>query len=160
MDRRIASPSLRAFLLFVSIALTVGCGGDQTADPQEAPAATGMQRTPAPPGAAVFIFSPADGATVSSPVPVKFGVSGIEIAPAGQHAPNTGHHHLLIDAALADAHQPIPADPQHVHYGKGQTEASIELEPGRHTLQLVLGDGNHVPHDPPVVSKVVTITVE
>ena len=119
-----------------------------------------LPRSPAPPGATVFIISPTDGATVSSPVSVKFGISGISVAPAGQNTPNTGHHHLLIDTELANPDAPVPADPQHVHYGKGQTETSIELEPGQHTLQLVLGDGNHVPHQPPIVSKVVTITVE
>ena len=105
-------------------------------------------------------FSPESGATVGSPVNVKFGVSGVGIEPAGQHTPGSGHHHLLIDTELADPDQPIPADAQHLHYGKGQTEATVELEPGSHTLQLVLGDGNHFPHQPPIVSKVVTITVE
>ena len=151
-------------LTLVFATLLVACGGPESGAPdgsapaeQDSPA---MQRSPAPPGATVFIISPADGATVSSPVSVKFGISGISVAPAGQHAPNTGHHHLLIDTELEDPNLPVPASPQHVHYGKGQTEATVALEPGEHTLQLVLGDGNHVPHQPPIMSKVVTITVQ
>ncbi len=139
-----------------------GCGGDQP------PATAATQQTSAAdagpavsrPGATVFLITPTSGATVASPVDVKFGVSGIEIAPAGTYKANTGHHHLIIDLELASEDQPIPKDPQHVHFGKGQTEASVELESGEHTLQLVLADGNHVPHKPPVVSQVVTITVE
>jgi len=82
------------------------------------------------------------------------------VAPAGQHDANSGHHHLLIDTALANPDQPIPSDPNHLHFGKGQTETTVELAPGTHTLQLVLGDGNHIPHQPPVASDPITITVE
>lgn len=117
-------------------------------------------RTPSPPGAKVFIIEPKDGATVSSPVTIKFGIEGMEIAPAGTDKPNAGHHHLLIDAPLPDLSEAIPKDETHIHYGKGQTEASVELKPGKHTLQLLLGDKNHIPHDPPVKSEVVTITVK
>ncbi len=117
-------------------------------------------RTPSPPGAKVFIIEPKDGATVSSPVTIKFGIEGMEIAPAGSDKANTGHHHLLIDASLPDFNEAIPKDETHIHYGKGQTEASVELKPGKHTLQLLLGDKNHIPHDPPVKSDVVTITVK
>ncbi|MBT8443550.1 MAG: DUF4399 domain-containing protein [Gammaproteobacteria bacterium] len=163
INRRHVSSLLACSLILGLALLAAGCGGqDQapaaTSDTASAPPA--LQRSPAPPGATVFIISPTDGATVTSPVSVKFGISGISVAPAGQNTPNTGHHHLLIDTELANPDAPVPADPQHVHYGKGQTETSIELEPGQHTLQLVLGDGNHVPHQPPIVSKVVTITVE
>ena len=119
-----------------------------------------MPRTPSPPGAQVFFITPADGATVSSPVAIKFGISGMGVAPAGEMTPATGHHHLLVDTELGDASLPVPKDEQHLHFGKGQTETSLELAPGTHTLQLVLGDGNHVPHDPPVVSRRITITVE
>lgn len=168
MNRPPMSPLIVAILLCTGIVLTAGCGGDRSAEPgagqdagEAAPSAGGApQRSAAPPGATVFIFSPEDGTTVGSPVSVKFGISGIAVAPAGQHTPNSGHHHLLIDTELANPDQPIPADEQHLHYGKGQTEATIGLEPGQHTLQLVLGDGNHVPHQPPIVSKIVTITVE
>lgn len=113
-----------------------------------------------PDGAKVTILEPANAASVSSPVTVKFGIAGMEIAPAGTDKSNTGHHHLLIDAKLADPKAAIPADDNNKHYGKGQTEAVIELKPGTHTLQLVLGDKNHIPHDPIVQSDVVTITVK
>ncbi len=121
---------------------------------------TASDRTPSPPGAKVMILEPADGATVTSPVTVKFGVEGMEVAPAGTDTPNTGHHHLYIDTTYSDGTDPVPADGQHIHSGKGQTEAQVELPPGQHTLQDVFADKNHVPHDPPVTSEVVTITVE
>lgn len=106
------------------------------------------------------IISPADGETVTSPVTVTFGLKGMGVAPAGADIDNTGHHHLLIDVEqLPDPDRPIPADDQHVHFGGGQTQTTLELEPGEHTLQLLLGDHNHVPHDPPVLSEPVTITV-
>lgn len=120
------------------------------------------QDTPAPPGAALTILSPQDGATVSSPVTVIFGLAGMGVAPAGVERENTGHHHLLIDAALeGDAlREPIPSDDNHRHFGGGQTQATIELAPGEHRLQLVLGDWAHVPHEPPVMSAPITITVK
>ena len=116
--------------------------------------------TPSPAGAKVFIIEPADGATVSSPVAVKFGIEGMDVAPAGTEKANSGHHHLIINQTLADTKSAIPADANHVHFGKGQTETAVELKPGEHTLQLVLGDHNHVPHNPPVVSPTITITVK
>jgi hypothetical protein len=117
--------------------------------------------TPSPAGAKVFIISPKNGATVSNPVTVKFGIKGMTLAPAGTAAANTGHHHLLIDTdPPADLSQPLPAIPDKiVHFGKAQTETTITLTPGKHTLQLLLGDANHVPHNPPVMSKKITITV-
>ena len=116
--------------------------------------------TPAPAGAEVYIISPADGAVVTSPVTVRFGASGVGVAPAGTGAANTGHHHLIIDADLPPLDQPIPKDDNHIHFGGGQTEARIELKPGKHTLQLLMGDGVHVPHDPALMSKKITITVQ
>lgn len=116
--------------------------------------------TPSPPGAKVTILEPANGAEVASPVVVKFGIEGMEVAPAGTEKPHSGHHHVLVDTKLADYKAPIPADENHIHFGKGQTEATLNLKPGKHTLQLVLGDHNHVPHDPPVQSEVITITVK
>jgi hypothetical protein len=92
-------------------------------------------------------------------VTVRFGLRGMGIAPAGIAMENTGHHHLLIDTALPPLDQPVPADAQHVHFGKGQTEAVVTLAPGIHRLQLLLGDHSHLPHDPPVVSEPITITV-
>ena len=118
------------------------------------------ERTPAPAGAKVFIIEPADGATVTSPVTVKFGAEGVEIVPAGTDKANSGHHHLLIDTPVPDLNSAIPKDEHHVHYGKGQTDTTVELKPGKHTLQLLIGDKNHIPTDPPVESPVVTITVQ
>jgi len=123
-------------------------------------AATAGDRTPSPPGAIVYIVSPADGATVSSPVTVVFGLKGMGVAPAGTEMEKTGHHHLIIDAPLPAMDDPIPADDNHKHFGGGQTETTIELPPGEHTLQLLLGDLNHVPHEPPVTSDRITITVK
>lgn len=112
-------------------------------------------------GAKAYIISPENGATVKSPVTVRFGLSGIGVAPAGVERKNTGHHHLLIDVdELPDFNTPIPGDEQHRHFGGGQTEVTLELSPGTHRLQLLLGDHNHVPHNPPVLSEPVTITVE
>ena len=119
-----------------------------------------MKRTLSPAGAKVFFIEPADGATVTNPVTVKFGIEGMEVAPAGTDKPNTGHHHVLIDTVLEDFESPIPADDMHKHFGKGQTETQLELTPGEHSLQLLLGDQNHIPHDPVVESESITITVE
>lgn len=120
-----------------------------------------LPRTPSPAGASVRITSPAAGAVVQSPVTVTFAVEGMDLAPAGTFEAGTGHHHLLIDTPVpADLGQPLPNDENHRHFGKAQTEASIELPPGEHTLQLVLADGNHVPFDPSVESDVITITVQ
>ncbi len=119
-----------------------------------------IPRTPAPAGASAYIISPADGEVVSSPVKVRFGLSGMGIAPAGVPAQATGHHHLIIDADTPSGNAAIPDDDRHRHFGRGQTEVTLELEPGEHTLQLLIGDHNHVPHDPPVVSERITIRVE
>jgi len=122
--------------------------------------AAALPRTASPPGAEAYIISPKDGATVKSPVLVQFGLKGMGVAPAGVKFDNTGHHHLLIDTdAPADPGAPLPATDKIVHFGKGQTEASVPLSPGKHTLQLLLGDQNHVPHNPPVISRKITITV-
>lgn len=123
-------------------------------------AAQAPARTASPPDAEVYIISPQNGATVGSTFTVRFGLRGMGIAPAGIHVANTGHHHLLIDTDPPPFDQPIPADAQHVHFGKGQTETTITLPPGRHTLRLLLGDHNHIPHQPPVLSAPITVTVE
>lgn len=124
-----------------------------------APAAAAA-RTPSPPGAEVYIVSPKNGARVASPVLVQFGLKGMGVAPAGVKFENTGHHHLLIDTdAPADMSAPLPATDNIRHFGKGQTETSLTLTPGKHTLQLLLADQSHIPHDPPVISKKITITV-
>lgn len=119
-----------------------------------------IPREPSAPGARLYLISPADGARVKSPVTVRFGLSGMGVAPAGVEFPNSGHHHLVIDAAQPRADYPLPTDEHHRHFGKGQTEVELELAPGKHTLQLVFADSKHVPHDPPLFSKPITITVE
>ncbi len=117
--------------------------------------------TPAPEGAAVYFVTPLDGDIVSSPVTVRFGLEGLGVAPAGVEREGTGHHHLLVDLdELPASGQPIPADEHHIHFGGGQTQATLELPPGEHTLQLLVGDHLHVPHEPPVTSEKITITVE
>jgi hypothetical protein len=122
--------------------------------------ATAESRTPAPAEAKAYIIAPEDGAEVSSPVVVRFGLSGMGVAPAGTEKEMTGHHHLLIDTDLPALDVPIPSDAQHRHFGGGQTEVSVELPPGEHTLQIILGDLAHVPHEPPVFSKKIKITVK
>jgi hypothetical protein len=118
-------------------------------------------QTPAPAGVKVYIINLRDGAEVTSPFLVQFGLSGMGIAPAGVEKPNTGHHHLLIDAKLTadQMKEAIPADDSHKHFGGGQTEAMVTLAKGQHTLQLVLADWTHIPHVPPVMSEPITITV-
>jgi len=124
--------------------------------------------TASPDGAEVYFINIADGDTVSSPVTIQFGLRGMGVAPAGTEKDHTGHHHLFIDRpplgegpdGMDEFEWPIPADDNHRHFGGGQTEVSVELAPGEHTLQLVLGDWSHIPHNPAVVSDVITITVE
>jgi predicted small lipoprotein YifL len=119
-----------------------------------------LPRTPSVEGARVFFITPADGATVSNPVTVEFGIEGMEVVKAGDNQPHSGHHHLLIDTGLPDLGLPIPADSQHVHFGDGSTSTEITLPPGEHTLQMLLGDHLHIPHNPPLSSAVITVTVE
>jgi len=112
-------------------------------------------------GAEVYLITPKDGATVGRDVVVRFGLKGMGVAPAGVDKEHTGHHHLLVDTTdLPLAGQPIPKDEHHVHFGGGQTQTTLHLSPGTHTLQLELGDASHVPFDPPVVSKRITIHVQ
>jgi hypothetical protein len=123
--------------------------------------AIAQDRTPSPPGAEAYFITPKDGATVTSPVTIQFGLKGMGVAPAGVQFENTGHHHLLIDTDIpADASKPLPTSDRVVHFGKGQTETTVTLTPGKHTLQMVLGDHSHIPHNPAVVSKKITITVK
>lgn len=114
-----------------------------------------------PAGAEVYFISPSDGETVTSTFVVQFGLKGMGVAPAGADLPNTGHHHLLIDQTDGPSSTlPLPKTEQSLHFGGGQTEASVTLTPGKHTLQLVLGNHLHIPHNPPVVSKVITVVVK
>ena len=111
--------------------------------------------------AEVYFVSPSDGDEVSSPVEIVFGLRGIGVAPAGINFPNTGHHHLLVDLeALPNLNESIPADENHIHFGKGQTQTLLALDPGAHTLQLLLGDWMHVPHTEPIFSEKITIFVK
>jgi hypothetical protein len=142
---------MKRLLPLAALSLALTLTGLATAD---------VKRTPSPAGAEVYIIAPKDGATVSSPVTVKFGLKGMGVAPAGTAMENTGHHHLIIDADLPPMDAPVPADANHVHFGKGQTETTVDLKPGKHTLQLLLADQSHIPHDPPIVSKKITITVK
>lgn len=141
--------------LLLALALVTAAGSVFAAD------APGLPVTKATPGAEVYIISPQDGATVPSSFTVRFGLKGMGVAPAGVEHEKTGHHHLLIDVKeLPPAGQPIPKDDQHLHFGGGQTETTLKLSPGTHTLQLELGDSNHIPFDPTIVSKVVTVHVK
>ena len=141
-------PLIRTMLLLIGMFVTAG-------------ATCASAQTPSPPGAKVYFINLKDGAELDSPFLVQFGLSGMGVAPAGIEKPNTGHHHLIIDTTLTpeELKQPIPADDHHLHFGAGQTEAMVALPKGEHTLQLVLGDWTHIPHVPPVMSDVITITV-
>ena len=161
---------LAVLALSVSAFGLTACGGGSEA-PQQAQSETAaaevstpvvleMPRTPSPKGARVFFSNITDGDTVSSPVTLQFAAENISITKAGSYEPATGHHHLLIDSELPPMNQVFPADDQHIHFGGGQLETVVELDPGTHTLQLLLGDGNHVPHEPPLMSEKITITVE
>jgi len=116
----------------------------------------------APEGAKVYIISPKDGQTVPSRFTVKFGLSGMGVAPAGVDKANTGHHHILIntDITSLDMSQPLPVSDKVKHFGGGQTETELELPHGQHTLQLLLGNYVHIPHDNPVASEKITVIVK
>jgi hypothetical protein len=133
---------------------------DQAAAPPPAPqAAAPAGRKPSPKDAKVYFIYPTDGAYISPNPIIRFGLLNMGVAPAGFDKPNTGHHHLLIDADLPPLDQPIPNDFNHLHFGAGQTEAKITLAPGPHKLRLLFADATHVPHDPPVYSDVINVTV-
>ncbi|MDH3534014.1 MAG: DUF4399 domain-containing protein [Gammaproteobacteria bacterium] len=169
---RITAPLLVATMLTI-ILLLGACSRQEAQAPVAAEAPTGSEpqaaaieppkaptRTASPAGARVFFITPADGDTVSNPVTVEFGVAGMSIVRAGDNTPASGHHHLLVDAGLPDLGLPVPADARHIHFGDASTATELTLEPGEHTLQLLLGDHLHIPHDPPVMSEIITITVE
>jgi hypothetical protein len=127
---------------------------------QIAPASAFAGTTPAPKDAYLYIIWPTDGERIKGAFWCRFGLRNMGVTHAGDKTPNTGHHHLLIDVdEQLDPNEPIPSDKKHMHFGAGQTEVRLELPPGPHTLQLVLGDADHIPFDPPVVSKRIRIVV-
>jgi len=146
----------------IAVAVAIVGGTHAQAQAQAPAPAAAIERQKSPANAEAYIIAPADGATVQGPVVVRFGLKGMGIAPAGIKLDNTGHHHLFIDTDLpADLGAPIPVvDGKVMHFGKGQTEVELTLAPGRHTLQLLLGDYLHIPLDPAVASKKVTIVVQ
>ena len=163
-------------LLFATSLILSACGAPaedpstDTADggtsPEETSHAADQQdgslslpRSESPDGARVFFITPADGDTVESPVFIEFGIEGMTVVPAGTAQEHSGHHHLIINAELPRPDMPIPANDNYVHFGDGSTSTSIELPPGEHSLQLLLGDHLHIPHNPPVSSEKITITV-
>jgi len=123
-------------------------------------ARTSFAKTPAPKDAYLYIIWPSDGERIKGAFWCRFGLRNMGVTHAGDNFPDSGHHHLLVDVdELPAANEPIPTDKKHLHFGKGQTEAHLELPPGPHTLQLILGDADHIPFDPPIVSKKIRITV-
>lgn len=158
-------------ILLSCLFLLGSCGGgspdpqaDGSAAPggENAPAAKEIAlppRKPSPEGARVWIVAPEDGAEVRSPFVVEFGLEGMELSPAGVAGEHTGHHHLLVDTGLPRMDLPIVTDDSHIHFGQAQTSAELALEPGSHTIQLLLADDLHIPHDPPVMSEAIGIVV-
>lgn len=165
MKSKIKAAMFSVIVLLAGIACSPANNETENSATQAAPAAeaaapAAMPRSPSGEGASVFFVSPADGDTVTSPFAVEFGIGAMEVVRAGDNTPNTGHHHVLIDTGLPALDMPIPADEQHVHFGDGSSATELTLEPGEHTLQLLLGDHLHIPHDPPVYSVRITVTVE
>ncbi|MEQ8207568.1 MAG: DUF4399 domain-containing protein [Woeseia sp.] len=160
-----STPKLTTALCLLTALGACGNNDNQSQPQKAAPAAntaapTALPRSTAPQAARLYFIEPADGATVTSPVRIEFGLDGMDVKPAGTDAPMSGHHHVIIDAELPPFDQPIPADDHHVHFGDGRTVTDLPLPAGEHTLQLLLGDHLHIPHQPPVSSEVITITVE
>lgn len=127
---------------------------------EAATSAPKIKRSEAPEDAVVYFITPRPNTVLSSPIKVEFGVTAMEIVPSGQNTPLTGHHHIIIDADLPDMNFPIPADENYIHFGDGSSETTLNLDKGDHTLQLIIGDYLHIPHNPPVYSDKITITVE
>jgi hypothetical protein len=152
---------LTSIAIGAAVTLSLLTGAHAQVKEAAAPATTRATRTPAPTDAYVYIGWPNDGEVLRTRrFKVWFGTRNFGVAPAGVTKANTGHHHLLIDTALPPLDEPIPNDKNHLHFGAGQTETYIELPPGTHTLQIIMGDADHVPHDPPLVSKKITVRVQ
>lgn len=166
---------MRQLTAWAMLGLVAGCGdgqpgttengdpasrpGIETSAVEPAASATPYRRMPAPEGARVYIVEPQDGAVVRSPFTVRFGADGVNIVKAGIMAHDSGHHHLIVDADLPEMNLPIPANDNYLHFGDGSTSTVLSLAPGEHRLRLLLGDHLHLPHDPPVYSAPVRITV-
>ncbi len=148
MIPRTFAASALSFLLYVAASTAASSQPQATGGP-----------TPSPAGAAVYFVDLKDGATLPTKSIIHFGLRGMGVAPAGSDRANSGHHHLLIDTDLPPLNQPIPNDFNHLHFGAGQTEAEVTLTPGSHTLQLLLGDKDHIPHSPPLMSERIRVTV-
>ena len=158
-----------AFATLLAAALLCSCGGPEPQEeaapdaaapaPTPAPEVALPPRKPSPDGARVWFVSPGDGAALTSPFVVEFGLEGMDLLPAGEIGENTGHHHLLVNTPLPRMDLPIITDDAHMHFGLAQTSVELSLAPGTHTLQLLLGDDLHIPHEPPVMSEVITVEV-
>jgi hypothetical protein len=151
-----------------ALAVLVGCGSptNEATTDQPAPALETKSSTEAPAdtqaasSASVYFIAPANGDTVTNPVTVEFGIAGMSVVPAGQDTPQSGHHHLIIDAPLPDLSLPVPKNANYVHFGDGSSSTELTLEAGEHTLQLLFADFLHIPHEPAVKSETITIIVE
>jgi hypothetical protein len=162
--------TLRILVLSSAILFLAACAEKQAEEPTtiEQPEVAAeivaepamLPRTASADGASVFFITPANGSTVSNPIRIEFGIAGMDVVKAGIDQPHSGHHHLLIDTDLPDVGLPIPADEHHIHFGDGSTTTEITLPPGEHTLQMLLGDHLHIPHNPPLVSQPVAVIVE
>jgi Domain of unknown function (DUF4399) len=144
---------IAAALVSVTFAAVIVCGASSAQQ-----AKTGGP-TPSPEGAGVRFVGLSDGARLPTKVTIRFGLRGMGVSPAGLERENSGHHHLLIDTELPPLDQPIPNDFNHLHFGAGQTEAEVTLKPGTHTLQLLFGDKDHIPHNPPLLSPPIRVVV-
>jgi len=155
---------IKYILMVLITGLIIACGSEKAAEEKSEmshEAMSNMGRTKAPDGAEVYFITPQNGDVIDGPVTVKFGLKNMGVAPAGTDNANTGHHHILIDLAeMPDMSKPLPANDQIIHFGGGQTETTLNLAPGTHTLQLLLGNFAHIPFDPPVMSEKITITVK
>lgn len=167
------SQLVSAYMLVVSCLALSGCAMNQQPSQGSAAPTMTLKTTTSTPvifetykkvataeGSSLYFINVKNGDTVASPLNVQFGLRGMGVAPAGVEKAGTGHHHLLVDVAELDVNNGIPMDDKHRHFGTGQTEVSIALKPGTHTLQLVLGDQNHIPHHPPLMSERITVTVK
>ena len=171
LSRAIALPMNRTAITTLLVAALLGsCGSpepqeeaaadaDAAAVPAPAPEVALPPRKPSPEGARVWFVSPRDDAALTSPFVVEFGLEGMELLPAGEIGEHTGHHHLLVNTPLPRMDLPIITDDAHMHFGLAQTSVELSLAPGTYTLQLLLGDDLHIPHDPPVMSEVIRVEV-